>query len=79
MADYDWGKSCCGQMFGHTRECYSHPSYANRKLAEKYNMTPVWDYNDTTGAQRITHYLCKSGCGCLVFDPEAHRKNVCPE
>jgi len=74
MADYDWGKSCCGQISGHREDCEDHPIYASRNAAAR-KWRPLGlrlDFN--TG-----YYECRRGCGTLVWDAEAHIKNVCTE
>jgi hypothetical protein len=72
MADYDWGKSCCGMTVGHADDCFEHPIKGTmNRLAVKYRpLGLLWSWKHNA-------YLCRRGCGCVVFSPEDHIKNVC--
>lgn len=70
MADYDW--------FDHEK-----PTEA-KTLGEKYRalgFSPVYKDSHTMGGQPLylDYYLCRRGCGCMVWSPEDHMKNVCRE
>ncbi len=72
MADYDWGDSCCGRfMSQHEEWCLKHPdrAFILRKEA-LLDFGFVW-------IKKASAFECRRGCGCLVFDPETHMKNVC--
>jgi len=73
MADYDWIKNCgCPLTGGHRPFCTSNPDYEiNMIHAKNRSRGFLWT---SAGA-----YQCKRGCGCLVWDIEAHIENVCKE
>lgn len=55
-----------------------------REAAKKYRplgFQAVFEDSDFIGSQtlRIKYYMCRRGCGGLVWSPEDHMKNVCTE
>lgn len=72
MADY--GYDCCSGP-PHEESCRYHHNY------------PKWkEHQDSLAKLRVQGfvehtngvYKCRRGCGTLVWDVEAHIKNVCP-
>lgn len=60
------------------------PVDPHREAAKKYRhqgLVAVFKESDFIGPQTlpILYYKCRRGCGGLVWDPEAHMKNVCTE
>jgi len=74
MADYDhWDQPCCGGFPGHKEHCHNHPHYsAYKNRADKRAQGYVWSLEQQA-------YRCRRGCGTLVWDTDAHSKNVCTE
>ena len=69
MADYDW---------------FDRSPTEAKKSGEKWRVQglhPVYADAHTMGGQPlyIDHYECRRGCGCLVWNPTEHVKNVCTE
>jgi hypothetical protein len=62
MADYDW--------FDRTDDMERH---FNAQRLRGMGFHPVW----STHGVAPEYYQCRRGCGTLVWDPEAHMKNVC--
>jgi hypothetical protein len=82
MADYSgaYEGNCpmrCSILSGHSRKCPSHPDYDRVKWADENGFRPVFTVSDTGRDLQIMHYACERGCGTLVWDPQAHIKNVC--
>lgn len=62
MADYDW---------------FDRGPTSNERAANDLRpkgLIAVWDMQRR---DHIKYYLCRRGCGTLVWDPEAHMQNVC--
>lgn len=74
MADYDWTKDCgCSLMGPHKDFCEKNPNYKSNMLhAEKRVQGYHW-------SNSASAYMCRRGCGTLVWDTETHSQNVCRE
>ena len=72
MADYDWGKGCCGMTVGHADDCPEHPilKKVNARAAELRPLGFIYDH-------KTKAFFCRRGCGTLVWNPEEHMENVC--
>lgn len=74
MADYDnWNQPCCGGFPGHEEHCHNHRNYQSY-VSKARLRTQGYVWNENARA-----YQCRRGCGTLVWDTQAHSKNVCPE
>lgn len=74
MADYDWfSVSCCtgSTISGHDITCENNPNHSMYRYAKQHNMTLFW----VDG--RPVAYKCNRGCGCIIWDIDAHIENVC--
>jgi hypothetical protein len=65
MADYDW----------FDREPTKWEIEANAKRPQGY--AAVFNYSSISKINGIKYFLCRRGCGTLVWDTVAHSKNVC--
>lgn len=76
MSNYDWSKPCGCQLMGqHRRLCEDNPAYERNVREDKVHAERriqgfVWDVGSDA-------WYCRRGCGCVVWDVEAHTKNVC--
>lgn len=79
MADYSdaYRRKCCPSsvLGSHEKLCPNNPNYLYEKFGAENNMMPV--YADNSGWKQLIGYKCNRGCGTIVWDPEAHIKNVC--
>ena len=69
MADYDWFAD----------QWQPTPQEKEAAEREKQGFVAVWE-EASLGRSRhkVKYYRCLRGCGTLVWDLNAHIKNVCP-
>lgn len=73
MADYDW--------FDRDRDYEPDPWEIKAAKYRPLGFEAVFAKSDFIGRQSlpVEYYLCRRGCGTLVWNPEDHMKNVCTQ
>lgn len=66
MADYDW----------FDRE--PNPFEIEAKRMRPLGFVAMFRRSSIGKVNGIDYYLCRRGCGTVVWNPEIHMKNVCP-